>query len=180
MVARRTPAGVPALPDSVTWCERHGIGASIRGWTCPRCADDPTPQREPVRVDPRVAKPTRRAGQEAEDALCRLLNDAGLFDIETAPPTCVASNLYVREYGWGAHLVPPRGWRFDAAVPARRLAFEVEGQVHSIKGKRTGDVLRDQAAQRAGWRVVRLLPSQVRDDTAAEVVRGAVNTGAGA
>lgn len=138
-------------------------------------------QRKPavVTYDAKAAgqKATKRAGGERhEAALARALSEADYYDLRefTATDQPFAGNVFVRGYAWGLYLDPPRKFQADAAFPAARLLVEVEGQVHSIKGKRHGDVLRRQLAEGAGWRVLSVLPSQVHDGTAVRLVREAL------
>ena len=46
--------------------------------------------------------------------------------------------------------------------------------MHSIKGKRHGDVKRRQLAEADGWRVLSVLPEQVQDGTAIDLIRKAL------
>jgi very-short-patch-repair endonuclease len=51
---------------------------------------------------------------------------------------------------------------------------EIEGHAHSVKKQRSHDVRRRQLAEGAGWRVLSVLPEQVRDGTAVALVRAAL------
>lgn len=63
---------------------------------------------------------------------------------------------------------PERKWRFDFALPCRRLAIEIEGGVW-IRGRHTrgkgflGDCVKYSTAAVLGWRVIRLAPQQLND-----------------
>ena len=64
-----------------------------------------------------------------------------------------------------------RGWRLDLAWPERRLAVEVDGAVHRIKGRFKGDIEKHNALTLAGWRWLRVTPQQVREGEALALVR---------
>ena len=67
---------------------------------------------------------------------------------------------------------PPRLWRFDVAVPALKIAFEVEGGVWK-QGRHTrgkgfiDDCEKYNTAAGLGWRVYRFTPQQVLNGSAA-------------
>jgi very-short-patch-repair endonuclease len=56
---------------------------------------------------------------------------------------------------------PQRRWRFDFALPDKKIAIEYEG-IHSEKSRHTtvsgyqGDIEKYNAAQALGWKVIRL------------------------
>lgn len=68
----------------------------------------------------------------------------------------------VREYRFH----PVRKWRFDYAIPSRKIALEVEGAVWT-QGRHTrprgflGDMEKYNAATVMGWRVVRTTPDKL-------------------
>ena len=71
---------------------------------------------------------------------------------------------------------PERRWRFDLAWPALRLAVEIEGGVFAGGRHARGvgfraDIEKYAEAMCLGWRVLRILPEQVRDGTAAAWLR---------
>ena len=71
----------------------------------------------------------------------------------------------VREYRFH----PVRKWRFDYAVPASRVALEVEGGVwkggrHTSPKGFLGDMDKYNAAVLLGWRVVRTTPDRLMGD----------------
>lgn len=87
------------------------------------------------------------------------------------------AGLGVAEMEYRFH--PVRKWRFDLAFPPPReyrsgLAIEVEGQVHSIRDKRARDMEKSNEALLLGWRVLRVLPEQVKSGEALELVRRAL------
>jgi very-short-patch-repair endonuclease len=79
----------------------------------------------------------------------------------------------VSSFGDGAvrefeNAVPGRKYRLDIAIPASKLAIEVDGwQWH---GKHKGDFTRDRERQNLltlhGWRILRFTAGQIRKDTA--------------
>lgn len=90
--------------------------------------------------------PGGKAGQKAEQALCRWLDILGIE--------------YVEQYGWGAALNPPRKFVSDLAIPAARLLVEVDGGVHGVQDKRARDLERQNLGVMAGWHFLRFLPAQ--------------------
>lgn len=72
-----------------------------------------------------------------------------------------------REY----RFAPPRRWRADFAVPARRLLLEVEGAIHT-NGRHTrgsgyeADLEKYNAAALAGWTVLRYSTAMVQSGEA--------------
>lgn len=123
-----------------------------------------------------ASKPKRpRSGHVTEALLCAVLDRCGLIDAFNAGPTTPAEVVYVREFAWGIYLPEPRLFRFDAAVPARRLAFEADGGAHyATKAQGRHDTERRGLAAAHGWRVVAMRPDQIQDRTADELVRAAL------
>lgn len=80
-----------------------------------------------------------------------------------AVSSCLADA--VREF---ENAVPGRKYRLDIAIPAARLAIEVDGW--EWHGKHKGDFLRDRERQNLltlhGWRILRFAAGQIRKDTA--------------
>lgn len=76
-----------------------------------------------------------------------------------------------RQYAW----LPGRRYRADFAHPQSHLIIELDGAAHRIKGRFHDDILKSQDAVCNGWRLLRIASSQVRDRTAAEIVRKAVD-----
>lgn len=70
----------------------------------------------------------------------------------------------VREF---ENAVPDRKYRLDIALPAKRLAIEVDGW--EWHGKHKGDFIRDRERQNLltlhGWRILRFTAGQIRRDT---------------
>lgn len=71
---------------------------------------------------------------------------------------------------------PSRGWRLDLAWPDRRLAIEVDGGVHRIKGRFLSDIEKHNALFLAGWRHLRVTPRMVETGEALELVLLALRT----
>lgn len=76
----------------------------------------------------------------------------------------------VREYRFD----PDRKWRFDFAWPDRKIAVECEGGVHRINTRFETDCAKYNAAQRAGWVVLRFTPAMVKAGTAIETLEDAL------
>lgn len=73
-----------------------------------------------------------------------------------------------------------RKWRFDFAWPALKVALEVEGGAWT-QGRHTrgagfaADLEKYNAAQLAGWRVLRVLPDQLQATTTLVLLREALS-----
>lgn len=59
-----------------------------------------------------------------------------------------------------------RKWRFDFCWPDIKLALEVEGSVHRIKGRFKSDIEKYAMAQMAGWTVLRVARAQIKNGQA--------------
>lgn len=63
-----------------------------------------------------------------------------------------------------------RGWRFDWAFVAAKLAVEVDGNAWGVKGggahMQETDMRKLNEAQRRGWRVLRFSPRMLEDEPA--------------
>lgn len=72
-----------------------------------------------------------------------------------------------------------RKWRIDLAWPSLipPLAVEVTGHVHRIKARFQADFEKEQALFKLGWLVLRILPKQVVNGEALELVRHALGRG---
>lgn len=133
-------------------CRTHNRGSRIPGWRCPECPSEAAPAAT-------VQRATSRAGRDAEDALDAQLAGAGY--VEWAD--------YVREGSWA--LARGKGYRADFVFPRARLLVEIKGGVHHAvrkQGKR--DVQREALATLLGWRVLPVLPEEVRDGSAIKKV----------
>ena len=168
------------LAASYVWCPTHATGGP-KGWRCAACAYLPATAESAT-----TTKTHSRPGAKSEDALYAALDAAGYLDLRwmerNAPDgSWVYADLdriYQRGYPWGLYLTPRRGFQADAAFPRANLLVEVEGGAHGVQKMRKHDVLRRQLAESAGWRVLSVLPEQVRDGSAVELVRRAIETAA--
>ena len=75
---------------------------------------------------------------------------------------------------------PTRKWRFDDAIPSRRIAIEVEGGVWT-QGRHTrpkgflGDMEKYNTATLMGWRVFRTTPNKLRSISMRKLLKNALN-----
>jgi len=69
---------------------------------------------------------------------------------------------------------PGRRYRFDFCRPSEKLAVEVDGAVHRIKGRFRADVERHNLAVLMGWRVLRFTPADVENGKAIDALRAAL------
>lgn len=163
------PSMPPPAPNDKTRRVSYLEARRILGGNVP-------PPAMPARVETDTSKPKRpRSGGVTEALLCAVLDRCGLIDAFNAGPTTPAEVVYVREFAWGIYLPEPRLFRFDAAVPARRLAFEADGGAHyATKRQGRHDTERRGLAAAHGWRVVAMRPDQIQDRTADELVRAAL------
>lgn len=67
-----------------------------------------------------------------------------------------------------------RRWRFDFAWPDRKLAVECEGGVHRIEDRFTRDCEKYNAAQQAGWIVLRFTAGMVKSGDAIATIQDAL------
>lgn len=111
---------------------------------------------EPKR--PAVATPRARSVAEAE--LERQLRASGLIG-------------WVTEHRFDER----RRWRLDFAFPAERLAVEVDGGVHRIKGRFAGDIEKSNALTLAGWILLRFDAKWVATGRALEAIEAALAAG---
>lgn len=84
----------------------------------------------------------------------------------------VASGLTGWETEFRFH--PVRLWRLDFAFPAERLAVEVDGGVHRIKGRFAGDLEKHNALTLAGWRLLRVDMKWIGSGRALETITAAL------
>lgn len=108
-------------------------------------------------------------GSAAERALWALLERLGCADVGIPGSRPFGAAWWIRQYPWGAYLTPSRKFQADAGFPMLGILVEVEGKAHDLKRK--GDVVRRQLAEAAGWRVVAILPEQIRNGEAERILR---------
>ena len=78
---------------------------------------------------------------------------------------------YEREYAFDE----TRGWQFDFAWPAQRVAVEIEGYAHRGSEKRfREDTAKYNAAACLGWTLLRFTRRAINDWSAAEYVKAAL------
>ncbi len=65
---------------------------------------------------------------------------------------------YIREHRFDTE----RKWRFDFAWPVMKIAIEVEGGVHRIKGRFKGDIEKYNEAMLQGWSVIRVAQDEIK------------------
>lgn len=109
----------------------------------------------------------RRSGKPAVSRSCRLLTRQASGPSPHDMLWGVVSAVFdgaVREF---ENAVPGRRYRLDIALPAARLAIEVDGW--EWHGKHKGDFIRDRERQNLltlnGWRILRFTAGQIRRDT---------------
>lgn len=73
-----------------------------------------------------------------------------------------------------------RKWRFDYAIPAHKIALEVEGGVwtggrHTSPKGFLGDIEKYNTATLLGWRVFRTTPAELYSRSTLDLIRGAIN-----
>lgn len=80
---------------------------------------------------------------------------------------------------------PTRMWRFDYAIPAHKIAIEVEGGVwtggrHTSSVGFLGDMEKYNTATVMGWRVLRTVPDELNTNATIRMIRDAIeNTSIG-
>ena len=67
-----------------------------------------------------------------------------------------------------------RNFRADLAWPALKLLLEIDGGAHAIRKRQEQTVLRGQVAQSLGYRIITVLPGQVRNGEALKLVEDAL------
>lgn len=99
---------------------------------------------------------------------------AGLARIERAPESKIERRLAQQIVDANIPIPPQRNYffmaerdfEFDFAWPSRKVAVEVQGMAHRIKGKFQRDIEKRALAQLAGWRVLEVDGSAIRDGRA--------------
>lgn len=163
---------VPPLPGA-----GRGVGAFFE----PRVAHPEKPTRPPTGPAPHPLGWKRRrvprALNEAEETLALHLKAEGcVLHGAFAPGRRYPAGEWVRQWPLSAGADPTtaaaaRAWRLDFAVPSRRIAVEVEGAPHRIKGRWQAGLERQRFEVALGWKVFRFTPAQVRDGAAIGFVR---------
>lgn len=110
------------------------------------------------------------AGGEAKlpPDFAEIMRPANMLQPEGAPPPSTLEALFSQIWGLAGGGVllreyrfhPTAGWRFDFALPAIRVAIEIEGGLHGGRHVRPKGFIEDatkyNAATLAGWRLLRL------------------------
>lgn len=78
---------------------------------------------------------------------------------------------------WMFH--PVRRWRFDFAIPARKIALEVQGGLYVQGGHVRGGYVEKEHEKRneaaiMGWRILYCTPKEVKSGKALELIRRAL------
>lgn len=165
------------LPKSYEWCDRCATGGP-KGWVCQICGINPRYRSRETPTAEKVTSPKPRPGQDAEDGLARQLKIAGFTDFGTIDPATspYASLMFVRGFAFGLYLVPRRGFAADFAFPAHRLLVEVDGGAHyATKRQGQHDTERRGLAASIGWTILPVTPEAVRDGSAVELVKQAID-----
>ena len=180
--------GLTPKPEyAKSWCPTHAMGASFKGWICQKCATDLAPNRALSREagcaggsltpsTPAISK--RRSGGDAEDGLARQFEIAGWIDSTNAEPfDSLNVPHFRRQHPWGLALTPRRGFAADFAFLPNRLLVEVTGGAHAAgRGKWKSDTERSGLAASIGWTICLVTPEQVRDGSALELVKRAIES----
>lgn len=61
---------------------------------------------------------------------------------------------------------PTRNWELDRAWSDRKIAVEIDGHVHRIRGRFEGDIEKHAEALLLGWRVLRVSGKSIRSGLA--------------
>lgn len=75
---------------------------------------------------------------------------------------------------------PTRKWRFDYAIPSRKIAIEIDGGVwtngrHNRATGYLGDLKKFNAAAALGWRVLKFTPDERFKTETMNIIRETVN-----
>lgn len=86
---------------------------------------------------------------------------------------------YVVPTGMGRGCGYPTHYKLDLALPAARVAVELDGPSHKLPGRRDQDDKKQRFLERRGWLVLRFSNDRIRDDLAAcvQVITSAVCAG---
>lgn len=154
------------------YCHQHGKRGPL-GIACSLCAVATRVGALPPRVGPpesRVKRP--KAGAMAEIAMRAVLDSMGYVSIEHAERDTQLARIYVAEFTFAPH---ERNWRCDFALPAYRVAIEVDGGSHAAgKSKQRTDTEKRGELAARGYRVVAVTPEEVKDGTARDRVARAL------
>ncbi len=164
-----------SLPASYVWCPRCATGGP-KGWKCGACAYLPA-TAESATTTKTHSRP--RSGGDAEDGLARQLEIAGFADFATITKDYAPfrSLVFVRGFAFGLYLTPSRKYQADFAFPAHRLLVEVDGGAHyATKRQGQHDTERRGLAASIGWTICPVTPEQVRDGSAVELVKRAIES----
>lgn len=102
------------------------------------------------------------------------------FKFSPSGPTWRHFKKVDKERRWSWELTPKtRQWRFDFAAPRHRLLVEVDGGsfvggAHTRGAGVTGDCIKRNYAELAGWRVLRVDPPMVRSGVALDFIKKAL------
>lgn len=113
-----------------------------------------------IKTDP--LPPVRES--KIEQRLAQQILEHGLCALEKAGPM-------VRNY----FFLPDREFELDFAWPAIKVAVEVQGMAHRIKGKFKRDIEKRALALLAGWRVLEVDGTAIRDGRAISWLRELLN-----
>ena len=95
-----------------------------------------------------------------ESRLAQQLEDAGIHGFFVDAP-------YIEGRGFRADILFP--------FPEHKLAVECQGEVHRVKKQFVADILKAQATILAGYRLLPIATSQIRDGTAVGIIKQALH-----
>ena len=108
-------------------------------------------KRRNAPVPPVVAAPKPREESKLERRLDQQIFEAGL-------PEPKKNWFFLND----------RNFELDRAYPAQKIAVEVQGMAHRIKGKFKADIEKRALAMLSGWRVLEVDGASIRDGRAIE------------
>jgi very-short-patch-repair endonuclease len=111
-------------------------------------------KEKPGRKRPEAKAPRVRQQWSYEERLAEKLHAAGL------------TGFYV-----DSEYLPERQLRADILFPEQKLVVEIQGASHRIRDKWARDIEKAQATILAGFTLLPIATSQVRDGTAVDVVK---------